>query len=394
MIESITNSAKVETGFIQLKPSSGFKNIPAVNSTVLVNVLDKIGANYKLLISGSVYQSRLPVAAEKGEEFLAKVMSQQPLTLGLDNFTKFNQVDNNGLSLLLTKLNIAETNLTTSLLEKVISSKKPLIKSKLKRLIELVENSDIKIDDIQMQLLISIIWNLSTDNFKNTRNVFENIFDISFEELSKKIFDLIQASNTLNLPQSYYDLLNSKIILDISTLNSMPKTSAVRDKSAELLNVIHFIDANRSLYVNNKTVINLFNDMKVYLLKYIIQKAFYAKFNLYPEFVIVKRDQNLELINYRIEEQNKNSFMMISKIDYGNDESLFLQGVYANDKFIGEAIVTERIKKVVDSHLTVLNKKIEKVLKVISDIKSKMKGIAADIEGDSITIHQPVNINI
>jgi hypothetical protein len=41
-----------------------------------------------------------------------------------------------------------------------------------------------------------------------------------------------------------------------------------------------------------------------------------------------------------------------------------------------------------------LNKKIEKVLKVISDIKSKMKGIAADIEGDSITIHQPVNINI
>ncbi len=394
MIESVVNSVKVEQGLIQLKSSSGFKNMPAVNSTVLVSVLDKIGPNYKLLISGSVYQSNLPIVPEKGEEFLARVMSQQPLTLGLDNFGKLNQTDNQGMSLLLSKLNIAETALTKSLIEKVISLKRPLLKSKVNRLIELIENMDIKIDDVQMQLLISIVWNLSNDNLSSTKNVFESVFDITFEELSKMIFSLVEKSNSLNLSENFYDLLNNKIILDSSTLESQSKISSVKDKSEEFLSVIQYISANIDLYNHNKSVMALFDDLKTYMLKYIIQKAFYGKFNLYPEFVIVKKDKSLELVNYRIEKKQENNFKVISKINHLHDESLFLQGVYSNDKFIGEVIVDNKIKKVVDACLTGLNNKITKFLKIASDIKSKMKSVEVNFEGDSIITHQPINVNI
>ena len=123
--------------------------------------------------------------------------------------------------------------------------------------------------------------------------------------------------------------------------------------------------------------------MKIYLLKYVIQKSFYGKFNIYPEFVIVKRDHCLELINYRIEKNDNSSFKLTSKIDYWNNESLILQGLYANDKFIGEAIANNKIQKIVNNHLAGLNNKIAKAVRMKSDFTKQV-----------IRMCKEVNINI
>ncbi len=394
MIESITNSAKVQEGLIQLKPSSGFKALPSVNSTVQVNVLEKIGSNYRLLINGSVYQSNLPVTTEKGEEFLAKVMSHQPLTLGLDNFAKFGQLDAQSASLLLSKLKIAETDLTKTLLEKVVSSKKPLLKSKIDRLIEYAENMDIKIDDVLMQLLISAVWNLSEDKLKETKNIFEEVFDISFEELSKQIFALINKSNELNLSQGYYDLVNDSFILDAENFEQQLNISAVKDKSERFLNLIQFIYENESQLNLDNSANDVLSELRTFSLKYVLQKALYGKFEIYPEFAILKRKGKLELVNFRLEKNDGNSYRVISKIDLDKDDSFFIQGLFTNEKFIGEAIVNNKIDELVKNQLNVLNKKISQILKIVADVKGKIKNITTLVEGDSIITHQPINVNI
>jgi len=59
---------------------------PSKNSIVNVQVLDKIGPVFKILVNGSLFQSKLPIELGINDEFLAKVISENPFILALNVF--------------------------------------------------------------------------------------------------------------------------------------------------------------------------------------------------------------------------------------------------------------------------------------------------------------------
>ena len=232
----------------------------------------------------------------KGDEVFAKVLSHQPLTLGLDNFVSGGKLSPAQITAALAKLGLQETELTKSVIKNVTANKQPLVKSKLQRMIEYMEASELTLDEMQTALLINIVWSDDKDHYKGTLDSFAKIFDVTFEELSRQIFLSVLKINDLNYPIEFYEKLNERIIYQIN--DNINNITALRDKTNGFLSLAeYFKTITPALNILQSEELDY---LKKYLLKYVLQKAMYTRFDYNPEFAIVKGKKSLQLINYNM----------------------------------------------------------------------------------------------
>lgn len=361
MISSIPNIVNTSTGTININAGSGVGNLPAVNSTALLNVLEKINNTYKVLINGKVFQTQLPINVEKGDEVLARVLQQYPFTLALDKFENLLISDAGGLLSLLEKLQLAKSALSEKILRLVIANKKALTRSKLEKIIDYIEKAGIDFDESQLVLLINLIWDNSNEGFKDTANSYHKIFDMSFEKLSAEIFESLLRLNRLNLPQEIYFKINEAMIFDYENEAHQFNLVSVGDKSDEFLSLARVIEIEAGKNELTAPALLELEVLQGLLIKYILQKAIYNKYSIYPEFVIIKFRSRLELINYRFEKSTngkEDTYKIFINPDKDRFENTAVHAMMNTSKLFGVINSTMANFAKIEDYLCKLNSRI------------------------------------
>lgn len=361
MISAVSNITSMTAGTININAGTAISNLPAVNSTALLNILEKFNNNYKVLINGKVFQTQLPVNAEKGDEILAKVLQQYPFTLALDKFDNLLNAESGALILLLDKLQLSKTALSEKILRYVIANKKSLTKSKLEKLINYVEKAGIDFDESQIVLLINLIWDNSNEGFKDVANSYHKIFDMSFEKLSSEIFESLLRLNRLNLPQEIYLKINEAMIFDYENEAHQFNLVSVGDKSDEFLSLARTIEAEIEKNILIESSIQELEVIQSLMIKYILQKSIYNKYNIYPEFVVVKFRSRLELINYKFEKSTvskDDTYRIFINPDQGRFENTAIQAMMNSSKLFGVVNTTMTNFSRIEDYMCKLNTRI------------------------------------
>lgn len=368
MISAISNIANTSAGTININAGSAVSNLPAVNSTALLNVIEKINSSYKVLINGKVFQTQLPINAEKGDDILARVIQQSPFTLALDRFENL-LVDPNAVLSLLEKLQISRTVLSEKILKLAAAGRKAITKSKLEKIINYIEKSGVEFDESRLVLLINLIWDNSNETYQEITNSYHRIFDISFEKLSAEIYESLLRLNRLNLPEQIYLKINEAMIFDYENEAHQFNLVSVGDKSDEFLALARVIEGETERNQLAASALYELEHMQSLLIKYILQKAIYNKYNIYPEFVIIKFKSRLELINYQYEKGangNGDSYKLFINPDKDRFENTVIHAMMNTSKIYGLINSTAANFSRIEDYLCKLNARISEEINIDS----------------------------
>ncbi len=379
MIKKVSNRAIVKGRNVILTGGGKAKSVPSINSLVTVSVAGKEGKTYRILVNGSLFQTQLPFFAERGEKFLAKVLKHKPFSLGLDSLTASEEANQSVLSAMLSGIGIEENDISVRILKAAIKSKKALVKSKLKRVINYLVSENGNYDEIQINLLLNIVWSLGEESSNDFLSSFSKIFDVSFEELSRAIMSSLESLNLLDAENEIVKRLNDTLIYKLDNSNSQSNILAVTDKSKNFVNISKTIDAYEN-YGRLKSELNL---MQTLMLKYVLQKSMFNMFMTFPEFIIVDSDRTMEMIIVRYDKLQRSTGELLYKIssDFHSDalgDFSFLSYL-TNTKLNGDLAMDYENLKLAESRLDLFNNELSNLLKVESSIrlspKEKFKSI-------------------
>ena len=179
-----------------------------------------------------------------------------------------------------------------------------------------------------------MVWNNTTRNNKYIEELYNGLFDESFEEVCDNLFQSINELLFAGLPQYLSQQINDSIIYVEKSIN----TKAILNKTDEILSVIKLF--NNQYESINHAKDEIANFIK-YGTKYILQKSVLKDYDYYPDFVIIKRDTELTIIHYSIKKMiscnNKASY----KIQFKNDALPFILSGIIRDNFLHGTIETK-----------------------------------------------------
>ena len=369
MIKGIVNNVIVKSSNVTLTGGVKPKSVPAINSLVVVSIAGKAGKVYRILVNGSLFQSQLPFLAESGEKFLAKVIKHKPFSIALDNLTAEEEMGPNVISVMLSKIGIEENEISRKILKEAIKNKKPLVKSKLKKVIDYLVSQNGNYDEIQIGLLLNIIWSLGEEISRDFISSFELIFDLSFEELSQAILTSLEKLNLLEAENEIVKKLNKILIYQVGTKNFHSNIFAVTDKSKKFVEISKMID-DCDIYGQLKAELNI---MQTLMLKYILQKSIFNMFMTFPEFIIVNSGRILETIIVRYDKLKSTNGELLYKIssdfhatDLGDFNFL---SYLSNMKLNGDLAMDYKNLKRAESRIEAFNFELSNLLKVDSTIR-------------------------
>lgn len=272
------------------------KLLPAENSLVEVSVLDKSNGNYKLLIEGNVFQSKLPVSVNVGEALLAKVISVNPFTLSLDKIFQAKMLTAGNLAIILSKLGIAETEVSTKVLKAFLKEEKPLVKSKLKKVIEMLEHEDVKLQEEMLSLLIQVI-HMDEGRGSFSKKSFAKVFQYPLETLSGEILASVKRLNKTGIPEEVLLGINKALVLDGESFSALEVKEKSQGKALEILDEL--IGAGNL----SEKVKQEISGLREVLIRFNMLRACYMKTGVYPGFILIKRGDELEMAEYMLESE-------------------------------------------------------------------------------------------
>lgn len=296
-MNSLLNSIKQIPPFVNnitLKLTGNLSALPKENSLVLMEVIEKKDDNFRILINGKVFQSKLPFKIPEGEQLFAKVTSTKPFTLVINDLGKPAASNQAFVSTVMSNFEIKNSELGRALIDKVISSKKVLSKSKFKRILEYMEMQDQKIDDLQLSLLVQIFWSFEKEKEYIKSQELSKFLKISFKDISNNIKLLVKELNDLYPDNIITRELNNLLVYKIPFTET---NSFDRDKkTVELIELI-----NSEQYSGSAINPTRLRELKENLMLYLIQKSLYNYYNFFPDFLITENKSQFETVMYFIE---------------------------------------------------------------------------------------------
>ncbi len=360
MINTISNIKQVASE-LNLIPIKQLRSLPKLNSFVAIEVLDKVNSNYKILVDGSLFQSKLPINAKIGDLLFAQVSKMQPFSLILNNFS-FIGIENQSLAtLILQKLNLFGSSKSRKIVDLLISEKRNISKEKLSQLIDYVENSSFNFDEIQSLVLVNIFFDENdNESYASKKHIFNNIFNISFDELVNKIYRKVVFLNSQNLPEEIYNQIKTTLTFPAELFENQKTVNGLSVKPNQIVLLVEKIDdfiRTNNLWVTLKSELEEFADL---LVKFLLQKSVLNKYQLYYDFTITigKLGISLWQIRYHkiisgFEEIYKiESKMMILSENHFNSEFIYSdRRITGSILFNDNKLQTEKTKADLSSHL-------------------------------------------
>ncbi len=345
MISSLDNNKYISLDVLKLSSKGFLSNLPQENSIVTLKVVEKFDALYKVLIDGEVFQTKLPIDVNKGDLLVGKVITNNPLTIGLDNFGQLKFIDQQVLVDIIKKFGIKVTKTSLTVVEKLVVAKKTLVKSKVEDLISLIDN-DIEMIDYQVGILIGLMWSASYQRKEDLYEVAKIMKEIPFDKLCNEIFISIIRLNGLNLPNSIYDEIKKVFFVNIVD-ESFPNLAA--NKNSSVISLILLLNSWAERYINLKTESDELNYLIEKLIKYHFQKKIYNSFNFFPDFYIIINNKELDLVVYSYEQLNGSLGNKYYKTDiicgYQNKYKGLIDGVFINTGFSGKMNIIDSVTK-------------------------------------------------
>jgi len=295
MINQITGTTLTNSASLNTLQQNTSRNLPEINSLVLIKVLDKIGNNFKILINGILFQSRLPLNLTTGDETLARVLSQSPFSLTINDLLKTQNRTPENISLLLSLLGFEPDDKSINFVKGLLSAKQPLKQLKMKKVFEFFERKNITNDDLLNELFVRIYS--SDDEYLDYVAENENtIFKYSLLEIMNNIFKSVKNLNSEYSKQPITLYVNNYLVRNSLIASDNPYfESFTEEKFLELISYLDY-ELNSESYSNSLK--QILNDLKKDLLYLIIQTSVYNYFGLYPSFLILKRTDDFILIHY------------------------------------------------------------------------------------------------
>lgn len=289
------------------------KLLPAENSVVEVSVLDKSNGNYKLLIEGSVFQSKLPVGVSIGETLIAKVIGLSPFTLSLDKIFSAKMLSEGSIAMVLSKLGIAETAVSSKVLKAFLKEEKPLVKSKLKKVIELLEKEDIKLDEQQLSLFIQMVF---TDDSRGSflKKSFAKLFQYPVETLAGEVLNSVKRLNAMGIPEEVISRINHALVLEMPGSESFSAIELKEKSSGRIEDLLGALSEKETFSENVKHELS---GLKEILIRFNMLRACYAKTGVYPGFIIIRSGEELEMAEYSFESEADEAGQKTYKIKLG-----------------------------------------------------------------------------
>lgn len=300
MIGQVTNIAGADLQI--LKPAdagSSVKALPVKNSIVAITVLDKSGSSVKLLVEGSVFLAKLPVSLQTGESLLARVMNLQPFTLSLDSLLQLKNINEGAIAALLGKLQLPESAVSSKVLKAFLASGRPVPKSKLQKLIDLIENEGLQLDDRQMAFLVHVVSTGGEAAYQSLNESSIHIFTNSASSLQEKILSTVEDLHKSSLSGEDIESIESLLTYDISE-GSFPGAKELKEAELNTARCIDLIEEMKKRVYSSGSL-SLLTELQTGLTEYVIFKSYSASAGIIPGFMILKSEEGMELLSYRFD---------------------------------------------------------------------------------------------
>ena len=198
---------------------------------------------------------------------------------------------------------------------------------------------NLKVEGIEFSLLIDLIWSKSNISRAMISDLYENLFNESFEEVCSNLFKTIKLLQFSELPQYIVQKINNKLIYDPAGDNTGP-----------LLNKIEPISELIKQFSNNtkygSSIEKEIDEFIQYGTKYILQKSVLKDYDFLPDFVAVKRESEIMLVQYSIKKVINIKNQTVHKIIFKNDNLPFqLKGIIRNGFLEGQLDISDQLKE-------------------------------------------------
>ncbi len=343
-------------------------NMPSKNSIVKIIPIEFLEKGVKALIDGKLYiafiEGKIPIK----EEIISIVQSANPFTLSLNLKSELSKDNTILLDQIIKKFEMKNSAFNRKLILKVIEEGNILIKSKYLQLTELLRY--IKVNGLELSLLINLVWNNNDKHKQFIDELYSDLFNETFKEVSEGLYKAINELLFSNLPQFIIHQISEKLIYDKKNEN----IKSLVDKSKELYEIIKLLnDYQKSNISLDNSVIS---DYIFYSTKYILQKSVLKEYDYFPDFVLVKKDSELEIIHYSVKKLFNTNDNLSYKVIFSSDSLPFeLKGIIRNNFFAGEIDVPENL--VEKEEIISIEDRLRGNWEINSDVKvnSKVKNI-------------------
>lgn len=362
MLSGVNQITSLVNNNITLKLTGNVAALPKVNSIVFLEVIEKKGDNFRILINGKVFQSKLPFKVGEGEQLFAKVLSKEPFTLVINDFGKQTMANQAFISTVIANFDLKDNDFNKSLIDKIVSSKKVLSKSKLKRIVEYFEATGQKVDDLQLSLLVQIFWSFEKEQETLKNEELSKFLKTSFDDLAANIKFLLIELNDLYPDELITTELNSIFLYRIPF-----SENRIIDRDKKVYELMELINSNQ--YSNSLINPDKLSELKQALLLYIIQKSLYNYYNFFPDFLITKINYNYDIVIYFIQPRSNKLGILSFETNYSiksGSNKIGFEGVLSHDS-IKFNVYTE------SSQITKLSYKLKNWdAKLVNDLQVKV----------------------
>jgi hypothetical protein len=336
MKDDIINIINLEN-ITRVRSSMNVSNyLPGKKSIVKLIPIQYLEQGVKVLIEGKLFiafiDSKIPVK----EEIIAQVKSVNPFSLSLNLSAEVSKSDDFLIDQIIKKFNLKNNNSVRKTIFNIVQDGHILIKSKIVQLLQLTKL--IKSEGIEFSLLVDLIWNYTSENQKNIEELYETLFDESFEEVCDKFYNSVKELMFSQLPQYLIQKIKATLVYNQESNSS----KAILNKSEAVLDIIKLFNSDEDGYSISHEI-NTTQFIK-YGTKYILQKSVLKDYDYYPDFIILKREDREFLIHYSIKKVISFNKSARYKIIFKNESLPFeLKGIIRDNFLHGNIEVKEEI---------------------------------------------------
>lgn len=336
MKDEISNIINLE-GITRVRNSMSLNGkLPTKNTLVKLIPLEYLERGVKVLINGKLFIAFIDGKIPIKEEIIAYVNSASPISLSLNLSSKNKKDERSFVDQILKKFALKDSAEIRNTIKKVIEEGNILIKSKILLLSEM--NSYIKADGLEYLLLMNLVWNNNDKNRNFIEELYDELFNETFENVCNNLFASIKNLLFLNLPQFISQKIRDSLIYNEKKINTDSLTSKV-DQTYCLIKQFNEIKDSCS-QIEQKQI----SDFVTNGAKYILQKSVLKDYDYYPDFVIVNRNSELSVIHYSIKKIYTSNNQKAHKILFKHEAIPFQISGILRDKFlVGNIEINEEI---------------------------------------------------
>lgn len=321
--------------------------LPEKDNLVSIVALEYFGNSVKVLIDGKIFVAEIDEKIPLKDELIALVVEKNPITLSLNLRQILSKNKSTLYEQIFEKFKISVSQKRRENLTKIIMEEKPLLKSKFLTLDNVTEK--IKAKELELSLLINLIWKFSEKDVSMILDLYENLFAVSFSTTCKYLFNSIK--DLLLSEENVYLLneINTKLIYDQHRENVIP----LLNKSESLLNLIKYLNESN---LNSAPADEFIKFSSIY----IMQKSVFKSYDYFPDFVIIKKSSGFALIKYNIKKLYLSNGQPSYKLTFDDDEIPVKVNGYLRNNFLFGSIDAENYENDI-------------LIKEIDHLKSELK---------------------